>query len=678
MKPLSWPRRNHHDCIENDSQKMSSSSSEQDFRLRDGRLTHSPHETPFSRHSSQDDSHDDSRRSVHRSKSSKNKVAECIIIGRTKLIEIWSKHLINAIERVYRHPPLQSTTDFFTEQEPYPTLFHHMDDIKAEIAQMNNRVAGEHLEILQKEIAYLEPVWNEARQETDNMTSYGMIWKFFRLGDVVLREDDLGNLCLLVLARFEYGSFMNWKKEEEKEIRFNAWSLTWGKVVGNLIKRHTEFTCSEFSGKRHITSLPVYPIRYLEKMERDGIKGTLAKRGRRWQELITAASICQHHCGLALIQEAGQTTGEKFQADGRIIIDEISKGAVDYEHVLGSSTKALLKFPHIGAFVEVNDAYRWDSLPATTKLSDEQAMLCPAVIGCHDLRSRQTYTVSVDNLQPVEWNKDAMDHLVLDTRKKDMLKGLVRHHSSRSRRNEKADLIAGKGQSLIILLHGPPGVGKTLTAESTAEAVGKPLLAMSIGEMVWDETQLQERLRNEFQRAIDWDAVLLLDEADVVLEARSFEDVRRNGIVSIFLRELEYYRGILFLTTNRVSTMDTAFQSRIQIGIGFQSMTPKVRAEVWTQLLTLNGRDKLLGSDAIQSIQTRLSKYELNGRQIRNVLNVAESLAFSEYGEEGKLKYRHVEEAVKAAAEFQKVLEESKSMLKLEQTVWAPYKGHDD
>lgn len=124
--------------------------------------------------------------------------------------------------------------------------------------------------------------------------------------------------------------------------------------------------------------------------------------------------------------------------------------------------------------------------------------------------------------------------------------------------------------------------------------------------------------------------------------------------------------------------MDTAFQSRIQIGIGFQSMTPKVRADVWTQLLTLNGRDKILGAEAIKSIQTRLSKYELNGRQIRNVLNVAEGLAFQEYGEEGKLKYRHVEEATKAAAEFQKMLEESKSMMKLEQIVWAPYKGGDD
>lgn len=68
------------------------------------------------------------------------------------------------------------------------------------------------------------------------------------------------------------------------------------------------------------------------------------------------------------------------------------------------------------------------------------------------------YFVSVDNLQPVKWNEDAMNHLVLDTRKKDMLKGLVSYHSSRNRGNERADLIAGKGQSLVILLYGPPGV----------------------------------------------------------------------------------------------------------------------------------------------------------------------------------------------------------------------------
>lgn len=192
-----------------------------------------------------------------------------------------------------------------------------MDDIKAEIAQMDDQAAHEHLETLQKEIAYVEPIWNEARQESGNMVSYGMIWKFFHPGDLVLREDDLGNQWLLVLVEvaYRYSKIKSMKigKAEGKETSFDAWFLTWNKVDDSLTKQHVKFTCPEFSGKQHITSLPVHPIRYQEDTVRQSIKGALTKRGRRWQELITAASICQHHCGLAFIQEARQAMDEKFQ-----------------------------------------------------------------------------------------------------------------------------------------------------------------------------------------------------------------------------------------------------------------------------------------------------------------------------------------------------------------------------
>lgn len=125
--------------------------------------------------------------------------------------------------------------------------------------------------------------------------------------------------------------------------------------------------------------------------------------------------------------------------------------------------------------------------------------------------------------------------------------------------------------------------------------------------------------------------------------------------------------------------MDTAFQSRIQIGIAFQSMTPAIRAQVWSQLLALNGRDKTIGPKALEDVRQRLSKCELNGRQIRNVLNVAEGLAFNEYGEAGNLKYKHIQKAVEAAIEFQGLLESAKSTMKTEQTVWAPYRsGNND
>ena len=124
--------------------------------------------------------------------------------------------------------------------------------------------------------------------------------------------------------------------------------------------------------------------------------------------------------------------------------------------------------------------------------------------------------------------------------------------------------------------------------------------------------------------------------------------------------------------------MDTAFQSRIQIGIAFQSMTHDIRAQVWVQLLALNGRDQIIGLKAVEDVKQKLSKRKLNGRQIRNVLNVAEGLAFNQYGEAGKLKYSHIEEAVQAAVEFQELLEDARSKMKTEQTVWAPYRGSDN
>lgn len=70
-----------------------------------------------------------------------------------------------------------------------------------------------------------------------------------------------------------------------------------------------------------------------------------------------------------------------------------------------------------------------------------------------------------------------------------------------------------------------------------------------------------------------WNAVLLLDEADVFLEARSSNDLERNKLVSNFLRVLEYNAGVLFLTTNRVTNIDAAFQSRIHVSIEYPELS---------------------------------------------------------------------------------------------------------
>lgn len=76
---------------------------------------------------------------------------------------------------------------------------------------------------------------------------------------------------------------------------------------------------------------------------------------------------------------------------------------------------------------------------------------------------------------------------------------------------------------------------------------------------------LEWRLKEVLDIVYSWDAVLLLDEADVFLERRKDNDVNRNAMVGVFLRLLEYHQGILFLTTNRVESFDDAFNSRISI-----------------------------------------------------------------------------------------------------------------
>ena len=88
--------------------------------------------------------------------------------------------------------------------------------------------------------------------------------------------------------------------------------------------------------------------------------------------------------------------------------------------------------------------------------------------------------------------------------------------------------------------------------------------------------QLRGRLRGAaFPHLRDrrhWNAILLLDEADVFLEQCSTQDLVRNGLVSVFLRKLEYCQAIMFMTTNRASQFDEAVLSRIHLMLRYENL----------------------------------------------------------------------------------------------------------
>jgi SpoVK/Ycf46/Vps4 family AAA+-type ATPase len=100
-----------------------------------------------------------------------------------------------------------------------------------------------------------------------------------------------------------------------------------------------------------------------------------------------------------------------------------------------------------------------------------------------------------------------------------------------------------------------------------------------------DPGPVEEKLLYWFELAKAWGAILLLDEADVFLERRSTTDLVRNNLVAIFLRTLEYYQGILFLTTNRVGTFDEAFLSRIDVPVNFPPLSPENRVSLWSSFI---------------------------------------------------------------------------------------------
>lgn len=165
----------------------------------------------------------------------------------------------------------------------------------------------------------------------------------------------------------------------------------------------------------------------------------------------------------------------------------------------------------------------------------------------------------IDRVSEFEWNETAFESLVMEKTLKKTMFRLVTAHSSRT--SDFDDFVKGKGKGLIGLLQGPPGSGKTLTAEAIAETAKMPLYMVSSGALGAGPMEIHINLTKILHLAAHWKAVLLLDEADVFLAKRTMADLNRNAIVSIFLRELEYYQGILLLTTNQAQDIDEAFKS---------------------------------------------------------------------------------------------------------------------
>ncbi|KAF2677083.1 hypothetical protein K458DRAFT_466844 [Lentithecium fluviatile CBS 122367] len=116
--------------------------------------------------------------------------------------------------------------------------------------------------------------------------------------------------------------------------------------------------------------------------------------------------------------------------------------------------------------------------------------------------------------------------------------------------DEQVDIVRGKGKGFILSLHRAPGVGKTTTTEGVAEVFKKPLFQITCGDLGSTASEVEKALDTNFTLASRRGCILLFDEADVFLAARSKDDFIRNGLVAVFLRAPDYYTGIHFKTVS--------------------------------------------------------------------------------------------------------------------------------
>ncbi|KAI8307240.1 hypothetical protein K4K59_011128 [Colletotrichum sp. SAR11_240] len=200
------------------------------------------------------------------------------------------------------------------------------------------------------------------------------------------------------------------------------------------------------------------------------------------------------------------------------------------------------------------------------------------------------------------------------------------------------DIITGKGNGLIVLLHGSPGTGKTLTAESVAEIAEKPLYRVTCGDIGTQAQDVEKYLATVLYLDKLWDCVLLLDEADVFLEERTFADLQRNSLVSVFLRHF-----------------DEAFKSRIQVAIHYDNLSKRSRKAIWQNFLDLieESTDEDANIAELEEHLDQLASEEMNGRQIRNALLTARQLA--KHRKE-RLEWVHLDQVMKTSAAFNKYL----------------------
>lgn len=241
---------------------------------------------------------------------------------------------------------------------------------------------------------------------------------------------------------------------------------------------------------------------------------------------------------------------------------------------------------------------------------------------CRTLNQQSIENLASRMLAAGDWN----DLIVAESTRAE-LDGLIlrcRHRETVLSRLGRG--FAGTTRGVRALFSGPSGTGKTLAARIAAAELGLDLYRVDLSAVVSKYIGETERnLSRLFARAEEQDIILLLDEGDSLLTART--DVRNsndryaNMETNYLLQRLEHYEGIILISTNAPHRVDSAFRRRIDIFVDFNLPDAGQRQRLW--YLHIPEQHEV----SQNFIRTASLRCQLTGGQIRNAALHAAVLA---------------------------------------------------
>ncbi|KAI9689742.1 MAG: hypothetical protein M1822_009624 [Bathelium mastoideum] len=580
-----------------------------------------------------------------------------IEMGLTKELEISDLDLIRLLKEVIgRYPGVNFNSSLVVIPSPFAAIMHNWKNLNDRVRSAPDTQPCKDLEDLLATMKATPELEDHVKALDSNITSstvtFDTLWTLFAPETFVVARAFMGIpqiLQTINCVRFSRRCFRVW-----------AWHWDWnGKM---LIRVKHCLNIERFIGTARIAELPYQPLRHhsqpealcaaIRKRSLKFIKATTRCKQGASQMFRYTGSVYVHHTMIfpsSGKEDTGsnhkrQSTGTDTDLNPEIVPTKgnfISDAQAFLQHVngwyyplgglrgrdLASSEDVHIPFEDT---IDFEDTIAVLDLEQELDCDNDNFLLFPPRVLGYATGEKIWAQFFLDSMKASPGKQPQKFHevLQLDDKHKRLIESLVMSFYM-DKSKQLNDIIEGKGKGLSFLLHGPPGVGKTLTAETIAEATGKPLFVVSFAEIGLNPTQAERRLERLYSLATKWEAVLLLDDADVYLEARgATSDADRNALVTVLLRVLEYYPGIIVITTNRVKTIDLAILSRITLSLGYENLLRGQRGAIFKHFLDQIDPALILDREDIDTfVEEDLAYRDIDGREIRNAVSAALAIA---------------------------------------------------